>query len=125
MTFAVALAAAALAACMAMAWWVQQRTGNSGWIDAIWTFGTGLVAAALALLPLGNAAPRRLFRFLQAQAAVGLLLAGSVMVAAHRPRPSWPGEAPQWPPLRHHSRSPPTRRGNPLQPEPAPPHCPG
>lgn len=130
---ALATAAVALAAIMALAWWVQQRTGNSGWIDAIWTFGTGLVAAALALLPLSEAsvpwrqalvagmatawslrlglhivartrhaeddpryraimknwgaeAPRRLFRFLQAQAAVGWLLAAAVMVAAQRPQ---------------------------------------
>ncbi|MEZ5856271.1 MAG: hypothetical protein R3D67_16520 [Hyphomicrobiaceae bacterium] len=35
----------ALALIMACAWLVQQRTGNSGWVDAFWTFGTGLVAA--------------------------------------------------------------------------------
>ncbi len=117
---------------MAMAWAVQRRTGNSGWIDTIWTFGTGLVAVGLSLWPItgesifwrqalvaamagfwslrlgshiaarsrqagddpryqalmkdwGAAAPRRLFLFLQAQAAVSLLLVGAVMVAAHRP----------------------------------------
>ena len=37
----------------------------------------------------GRAAPRRLFWFLQAQAAVGLLLAGAVRIAAHRPLPGW------------------------------------
>lgn len=134
MPFLAALAAAgvALAAIMAMAWAVQRRTGNSGWIDTIWTFGTGTVAVGLSLWPVtgesvvwrqvlvatmvgfwsirlgshiaarsrkaaddpryqammkgwGAAAPRRLFVFLQVQAAVGLLLAGAVMVAAHRP----------------------------------------
>ena len=135
---AAALAAGglALAAIMTIAWLIQQKTGNSGWIDTIWTFGTGFVAAGLALWPIGGdselwrqllvavmaaswsarlgwhiaartrhatddprylammkswgaAAPRRLFWFLQAQAAVGLVLAGAVMVAAHRPLPGW------------------------------------
>jgi steroid 5-alpha reductase family enzyme len=30
--------ALALSAPMAMAWLVPQRTGNSGWVDTIWTF---------------------------------------------------------------------------------------
>ena len=127
-------AAFALSAIMVLAWQVQRRTGNSGWIDTIWTFGTGAVATALALAPLqGQSAPdwrqwlaagfaacwslrlgwhifsrtrgvaddprylakmkdwgpraaSRLFWFLQAQAAVGLVLAGAVMLAAHHPR---------------------------------------
>ena len=133
---AILAAGFALSAIMALAWWVQRRTGNSGWIDAIWTFGTGFVAAGLALYPLtgesvpwrqalvaamatgwalrlgwhivgrtrldhddpryaaimkdwGADAPRRLFRFLQAQAAVALVLAASVAVAAHRPAADW------------------------------------
>jgi len=41
----------ALSAIMTAAWFVQQRSGNSGWVDTIWTFGIGLtgVAGALAL----------------------------------------------------------------------------
>ncbi|MET4389470.1 steroid 5-alpha reductase family enzyme [Bradyrhizobium sp. F1.4.3] len=31
-----------LAILMAFAWEVQQRTGNSGWVDTIWTFAVGL-----------------------------------------------------------------------------------
>jgi steroid 5-alpha reductase family enzyme len=32
---------AVLSAIMAAAWSVQQKTGNSGWVDVSWTFGTG------------------------------------------------------------------------------------
>ena len=46
----------ALSVLMAGAWVVQQRTGNSGWVDTIWTFSVGLVGAASALSPSGDAA---------------------------------------------------------------------
>lgn len=46
---AVAVQSAALSVIMAGAWVVQQRTGNSGWVDTVWTFGLGLVGAAAAL----------------------------------------------------------------------------
>lgn len=49
--------AVALSVLMAGAWVVQQRTGNSGWVDTIWTFSVGLVGAASALWPLANDAP--------------------------------------------------------------------
>src|SRR4051812_25684715 len=49
--------AASLSALMGMAWVVQQRTGNSGWVDTIWTFSLGLVGAASALWPIAGAAP--------------------------------------------------------------------
>lgn len=42
------------AALMAVAWGVQQRTGNSGWVDTIWTFSLGLIGAAGALWPLAG-----------------------------------------------------------------------
>jgi steroid 5-alpha reductase family enzyme len=44
---------AALCAVMSVAWLVQQRTGNSGWVDTIWTFGLGLVGFAAAVYPSG------------------------------------------------------------------------
>src|SRR5277367_5199450 len=44
--------ALSLSILMAGAWVVQQRTGNSGWVDTIWTFSVGLVGAASALWPL-------------------------------------------------------------------------
>ena len=51
LAFVIALAAmaAALCALMTAAWVIQQRTGNSGWVDTIWTFTTGLVGIAAAL----------------------------------------------------------------------------
>jgi steroid 5-alpha reductase family enzyme len=49
--------ALALSALMASAWVMQQRTGNSGWVDTIWTFSLGLVGAASALWPVAGAAP--------------------------------------------------------------------
>ena len=52
---AVVLIAVALSILMAIAWAVQQRTGNSGWVDTIWTFSLGLVGAASALWPLNGA----------------------------------------------------------------------
>jgi steroid 5-alpha reductase family enzyme len=54
---ALAAIAVALAALMAGAWAVQQRSGNSGWVDTIWTFSLGLVGAGSALWPAGGAAP--------------------------------------------------------------------
>lgn len=49
--------AASLSILMMAAWLVQQRTGNSGWVDTIWTFAVGLVGAGSALWPIAGAAP--------------------------------------------------------------------
>ena len=46
--------AACLPAAMTGAWLVALRTGQSGWIDAIWSFATGCFAAAAALVPLAD-----------------------------------------------------------------------
>jgi len=35
-----------LAVLMMMAWWIEQRTGNSGWVDVIWTSAMGLTGVA-------------------------------------------------------------------------------
>ena len=57
---ALVLIALALAALLALAWIVQQRTGNSGWVDTIWTFAVGGVGAAAALSPsASDALPAR------------------------------------------------------------------
>jgi steroid 5-alpha reductase family enzyme len=49
---------AALAAIMSGAWVVQQRTRNSGFVDAVWTFGLGAVGVVSALVPLeGSGTP--------------------------------------------------------------------
>ncbi len=59
MVYLWALLAIALSLCvlMALAWVVQQRTGNSGWVDTIWTFAVGLVGVGSALWPVAGAAP--------------------------------------------------------------------
>ena len=54
---ALAAIAVSLSILMAGAWVVQQRTGNSGWVDTIWTFSLGLVGVGSALWPVGGAAP--------------------------------------------------------------------
>jgi steroid 5-alpha reductase family enzyme len=54
---AVVLMSLALSTVMMVAWLVQQHTGNSGWVDAIWTFGLAAVGAAAALAPLTSGAP--------------------------------------------------------------------
>jgi steroid 5-alpha reductase family enzyme len=51
--------AVALSAIMTLAWAIQQRTGNSGWVDAVWTFGLGLVGVVSALAPLGGSVQPR------------------------------------------------------------------
>ena len=54
---ALVVIALALWILMAVAWVVRQRTGNSGWVDTIWTFAVGLVGAGSALWPVGSEAP--------------------------------------------------------------------
>ena len=54
---ALAAIALSLSILMAGAWLVQQRTGNSGWVDTIWTFSLGLVGAGSALWPVAGGAP--------------------------------------------------------------------
>ena len=54
---AAAAIALSLSILMAGAWVVQQRTGNSGWVDTIWTFSVGLVGAASSLWPVAGAEP--------------------------------------------------------------------
>jgi steroid 5-alpha reductase family enzyme len=49
--------ALSLSILMALAWVVRERTGNSGWIDTIWTVAVGLVGAGSAAWPVGTGAP--------------------------------------------------------------------
>jgi steroid 5-alpha reductase family enzyme len=55
--WALAAIAAALSILMMAAWVAQQRTGNSGWVDTVWTFSVGLVGAASALFPAEAGGP--------------------------------------------------------------------
>jgi steroid 5-alpha reductase family enzyme len=72
--FAVALVAiaAALSLVMSLAWAVERRTGNSGWIDSVWTFGLGCVGIACAFVPIGAGTPEVLPRHVLVAAAVAL-----------------------------------------------------
>lgn len=128
--------AAGLSIVMSFAWVLQRRTGQSGWIDATWSFAIGTASAFVALAPIeagqptarqylvaalalagslrlgvhialrslgagedpryhdlaiewGADFPRRLFWFLQIQAACAFLLSLAVYLAARNPAP-WP-----------------------------------
>jgi steroid 5-alpha reductase family enzyme len=49
---------AAFSLIMALAWWAQRRSGNSGWIDVTWTFGTGGIATIAALVAIVHPWPQ-------------------------------------------------------------------
>ena len=49
-----AVALVGLALIMSAGWSIQRLTGNSGWVDAIWTLGVGAVGVAVALAPVGG-----------------------------------------------------------------------
>ena len=68
----------AFSAIMSGAWIIQQSTGNSGWVDAVWTFGLGLVGSIAALLPLSadDMGARQLI-------VAGLLLVWSLRLGLH------------------------------------------
>ena len=44
LTIVAIIVALAISSIMASAWYVQQRTGNSGWVDVTWSLGVGGVA---------------------------------------------------------------------------------
>ena len=54
---ALAAIALSLSVLMAGAWVVQQRSGNSGWVDTIWTFSLGFVGVGSALWPVAGSPP--------------------------------------------------------------------
>lgn len=41
-----------LAVAMTIAWVVQRRTNNAGWVDAVWSFALGAAGVVYALFPL-------------------------------------------------------------------------
>ncbi len=47
--------ALACAVLMAAAWAIAARTGQSGWVDSIWSFTVGVVGLAAALVPVAGA----------------------------------------------------------------------
>ncbi|MGU3493462.1 DUF1295 domain-containing protein [Xanthobacteraceae bacterium A53D] len=51
------LLAVLLVDAMAGAWAIAERTGRTGWIDAIWSFAVGVAGLCAALIPLQDADP--------------------------------------------------------------------
>ena len=47
------VAAVLLSVIMTGAWALQRATGNSGWVDVVWSFGLGIAGLVLALVPGG------------------------------------------------------------------------
>ena len=81
---ALAAIAVSLSVLMAGAWVVQQRTGNSGWVDTIWTFSLGLVGAGSALWPIAGAAPNARQWLVAALVAIWSLRLGIAYRDPHR-----------------------------------------
>ena len=96
---ALAAIAAALSVLMAGAWVIQQRTGNSGWVDTIWTFSLGLVGAVSALWPAGDAALNARQWLVAALVAVWSLRLGvhiAIRTAAITDDPRYAAFAKEW-----------------------------
>jgi steroid 5-alpha reductase family enzyme len=47
----VLIVAIGMALVMGFAWALQRAVGNAGWVDVVWTFGTGLAGVTFALVP--------------------------------------------------------------------------
>lgn len=75
--YALLAIALALSVLMALAWVAQQKTGNSGWVDTIWTFSVGLVGAGSALWPIGGTSGARPWL------VAGLVLTWSLRLGLH------------------------------------------
>jgi steroid 5-alpha reductase family enzyme len=78
---ALAAIAVSLSLLMAGAFLVQQRTGNSGWVDTIWTFSLGLVGVGSALWPVAGAVPNARQWLVAALVAVWSLRLGAHIAA--------------------------------------------
>jgi steroid 5-alpha reductase family enzyme len=74
---ALAAIALSLSVLMSIAWMVQQRTGNSGWVDTIWTFALGIVGVGSALSPVAGTAPNARQWLVAALVAIWSLRLGS------------------------------------------------
>jgi steroid 5-alpha reductase family enzyme len=72
----------AVSLLMVLAWWISARTGQSGFTDVTWTYGTGAAGVFLALAPLGAApAPTARQILVAALVAVWSLRLGSHILA--------------------------------------------
>ena len=70
-----AVVALELWAVMSLAWLVQRVTGNSGWVDVAWSFGTGIAGVTFALAG-GDVGWRQV-------AVAGLVAAWSLRLGGH------------------------------------------
>jgi steroid 5-alpha reductase family enzyme len=77
-------AAGGLSAAMSGAWFLQRRTGQSGWIDATWSFALGAAGVYLSLAPVGNDAPGPRQYFVAAFVVAASLRLGFHIVARSR-----------------------------------------
>jgi len=73
-----------LCVVMALAWLVQRRLHNAGWVDVFWSFGTGISAAIAAIAPL-HGGPAH-WPTLRALAAGGLALLWGCRLGAYLAR---------------------------------------
>ncbi|MFT5509203.1 MAG: steroid 5-alpha reductase family enzyme [Hyphomicrobiaceae bacterium] len=67
-----------LAVLMTLAWWIEQRSGNSGWVDVVWTSAMGLtgIVGATAAYSFGDLSNRQLL-------IVALVLVWAMRLAGH------------------------------------------
>jgi steroid 5-alpha reductase family enzyme len=68
-----------LSLVMMLAWRIERKTGNAGWVDVCWTFGVGLVSAAAALTALSQQEGSTVRILL----AAGLILLWSLRLGSH------------------------------------------
>src|SRR6201986_2037102 len=91
--------AVSLSVLMTGAWLVQQRTGNSGWVDTIWTFSLGLTGAASALWPMAGEGPNPRQWLVAALVAIWTIRLGShiaVRTAGITDDPRYAAFAKEW-----------------------------
>lgn len=74
----IAVVSGSLALAMTGAWAIQRVTGNSGWIDAVWSLATGAAGVAYALVPTLGYQPTR-----RAALAAVLIGAWSLRLGVH------------------------------------------
>ena len=96
---ALAAIAVSLSVLMGIAWVVQQRTGNSGWVDTIWTFAVGLTGAGSALWPVAGEMPNPRQWLVAALVAIWSLRLGvhiAIRTAAITDDPRYAAFAKEW-----------------------------